>query len=243
MLTLRVSFSDIHGGEVIDFAAGENFDEAHPMVANHREFFGLPPAAPSGNGKRRAARPRRSSANVDARRHGPVAAPGLASPSLFRPDPEDFYTQRSARHEGAHAAAVYLLGWEVIGSELFAVGGGHCGARSPANLDRDQHAKEFATILYAARAHAGWSATDSYCDDDRQAYDAIARVTSDPRQAGMLRDALRAQAEQLEASSKFRRLARAVAAALLERGKLGERELESLLREAERDARRAGEWV
>ena len=32
-----------------------------------------------------------------------------------------------------------------------------------------------ATIAYAARAHAGWSATDSYHRDDKQARRAISR--------------------------------------------------------------------
>ena len=46
------------------------------------------------------------------------------------------------------------------------------------------------------------------------------------------------EAERMEASTRFRFIAGRVAETLLERGSLSERELEQLLREAARDARR-----
>jgi hypothetical protein len=130
-----------------------------------------------------------------------------------------------------------LLGWKVGGAELYEAGGGHCDIRATRTPDR---MKEFATICYVARIHAGWSATDSYGDDDRQAWKSLERVTSDRAQLRALSEALRTLAARLEESSAFRWIARAVANALLERGALDEDDLGTLLRESARDARRAG---
>lgn len=227
--------------QIIDAARRGDLARAERLIRSLK--FAPPRAVAAGRDGRRKRAPRRwpPSHPLDAgrSRSSTTSQPSWLLPAAaYRPDPENFYAQRSARHEGAHAAAAHLLGWEVTGAELHANGGGYCYVLAPANLDRTRSAREYAVILYVARAHAGWSASDSYASDDRQAYQAIERLIGEPAQVAATLDALRAQADQLEASQRFRWIAGRVAAALLERGKLDATELGPLLRDSARDARR-----
>jgi hypothetical protein len=159
------------------------------------------------------------------------------APRLDTSDPE---VQTTARHEAGHAAAAFLLGWEVTEARLKAEGSGYCGFRSPRDLDRSLRSWQYAVICLAARAHTGWMAFPGDHGDRRNAYKALRDLDNDPRGLSSLRDAAKREAEQLAGSGRFRAIARRVAEALLERGgELNQRELEPLLREASREHARA----
>jgi hypothetical protein len=151
----------------------------------------------------------------------------------------------TARHESAHAAAAYLLGWEVSWVRLHAFEGerksssgvdrvGYTSVVTPERRDATR-ALQYATICLAARAHVGWTAEDanrnavSYRTDRRQAWQALARVTpGDPRRTGDLFEQSEAYARQLANDPTFRAIAKRVAGVLLERGDLSGRDFEKL---------------
>jgi hypothetical protein len=149
----------------------------------------------------------------------------------------------TARHEGAHAAAAYLLGWEVRWIRLHTFEGqsssdgeqvGYTRVVTPERRDATR-ALQYATICLAARAHIGWTAEDanrnavSYRTDRRQAWQALARVTpGEPRRTGELFERAEVYARQLANDPTFRLIAKRVAAVLLERGDLSGRDFEKL---------------
>jgi hypothetical protein len=131
----------------------------------------------------------------------------------------------------------------VPGVRLHGDGSGHNIVLVPEKGDTRQRElvqRQFATIAYAARAHNGWSSNSrSYNGDDRLAYKALQRLTSSSLETRELVAVVRHEAEQLAKSEKFRWIAKYVAEELLERGgQIAEREIGSLLREADRDYRR-----
>jgi uncharacterized protein YciW len=151
----------------------------------------------------------------------------------------------TARHEAAHAAAAYLLGWEVTWIRLHTFeeqrnsssGADQVGYTSVVTPERRDatRAPQHATICLAARAHIGWTAEDanrnavSYRTDRRQAWQALARVTpGEPRRTGDLFEQAQAYARQLASDPKFRAIAKRVAAVLLERRDLSGREFNQL---------------
>jgi len=155
-------------------------------------------------------------------------------------DPSSFDVQRTARHEAAHAAAVYLLGWEPRYAAIYAGGDGECRFLPPAGLKGTLLWRQLVTISYVARCHAGWTAEGrGYGDDNKRAYEALRRLANGPGEIGRLAAELRQQAEQLAASPRFRWLAKWVAEELLERGRLDAQELGTLLLEADREYRRS----
>jgi hypothetical protein len=155
-------------------------------------------------------------------------------------DVSDHDVQRTAEHESAHAAAAFLLGWEATGATLHADGGGgDCAVIHPRGLDSLSRDREFAVICAAARAHVGWRHYDTDRGDRRQAFDALSRHVTNPRDATFLMEAAREEAKKLVATGRFRFIARRVEKALLEHGQLDATQLGPLLREARRDYARA----
>jgi hypothetical protein len=149
----------------------------------------------------------------------------------------------TARHEGAHAAAAYLLGWEVRWIRMHTFEGqsssdgeqvGYTRVATPERRDATR-ALQYATICLAARAHIGWTAEDanrnavSYRTDRRQAWQALTGVTpGEPRRTGDLFERAEAYARQLANDPMFRAIAKRVAAVLLERGDLSGRDFKKL---------------
>jgi hypothetical protein len=153
--------------------------------------------------------------------------------------------ESTARHEGAHAAAAYLLGWEVSwvrlhtfeGQRKSSSGGEQVGYTRLVTPERRDatHGLQYATICLAARAHIGWTAEDasrdavSYRTDRRQAWQALARVTpGESRRTSELFERAEAHARQLANDPAFRSIAKRVAGVLLERGDLSGREFNQL---------------
>jgi hypothetical protein len=83
------------------------------------------------------------------------------------PPPVDEDRRRTARHEGAHAAAAHPLGWEVTGVDLDPNGGGGCDILAPPSMTSERRVAERAVIAAAAQKHVGWVYGPAY-DNDRK---------------------------------------------------------------------------
>jgi Peptidase M50B-like len=162
-------------------------------------------------------------------------------------DRRDFDVARTARHEAGHAAAAYLLGWEVTRLSVRADGDGFTGLVVPTNRDRRLLERQRALILFAGPAHSGGLPEElyagaGYTKDNKHAYRAIERLVSDPRdprQVQRLAAEVRQEAEELAKSDEFRFVAKYLSEELLDRGgHLRAGEVEPVLREASRAYRR-----
>jgi uncharacterized protein YciW len=202
----------------------------------------------TGRSRPAAVRSRKPSASSGAPRQRRSEQPELPSwwsdvEPIRRSDDE---LELTARHESAHAAAAYLLDWEVTWVRLHAFEGqrksssgvdqvGYTSVLTPERRDATTRALQYATICLAARTHVGWTAEDanrnavSYRTDRRQAWQALARVTpGDPRRTGDLFERAEAYARQLANDPTFRSIAKRVAGVLLKRGDLSGREFNQL---------------
>jgi hypothetical protein len=189
--------------------------------------------------QRSAPTPVRSRSKPVYRRPAPVmrakTGPTWLLPGPVRTlDPADPDVVRTARHEAGHAAGAFLKGWEVTEVRLNTEGGGDCEVRRPKYLDRRLGYQQFAVICLAAKAHVGWTRHQGDRKDKWDAHKALSNL-GDPNRVRVLKDAARAEAEQLAASPKFRAIARRIEEALLLKGALSMRAVEPLLHEARRE--------
>jgi len=141
--------------------------------------------------------------------------------------------QAAARHEAAHAAAAFVLGWEPVEIELKPDGSAHCDAVAPEQIGAHARREQWTQILLAPSFHVGAEgAAADRLDADKEIRH-LAKQQLFPFE--WLRDRLRQRTRDLVATSQFRRAAQYVGVVLLERGYLGAIELAQLLGDARAD--------